>query len=95
MSTLDDYFRKIVNRNPSIESDLVEVFRRVNINLAQNSLSLVEIGSAYLDITGEDFPVQGSTMVQMSFIVTVPHIYCFSNSTGTFRFYLMDEAQQQ
>ncbi|XP_068158255.1 uncharacterized protein [Drosophila tropicalis] len=93
MSKIDDYFRKIVDRHPRIVSHLIEVFRSEQSNSPQRSICLIQIRLAYLDITGEEFPVKGCTWVQMSFILTVPYVCCYTNATGTFCFYLMEEAQ--
>ncbi|XP_046869092.1 uncharacterized protein LOC124461629 [Drosophila willistoni] len=94
MTHCDRYFEKINNRHPSIVQDLIEVFRSEGSTSPQRSINLLQIRLAYLDITGEDFPVKGGTRVQMSFILTVPYVCCFSNAAGTLRFYLMVEPKQ-
>lgn len=55
------------------------------------SLSLLFLAAAYRELTDDKFPSMGDPRVEMCFLLSMPHIACFSNKHGTFHFYIIRE----
>ncbi|KAH8317819.1 hypothetical protein KR074_011166 [Drosophila pseudoananassae] len=52
------------------------------------------LAAAYSQRLGQEFPVKGGTRTQMTFMLTIPYVCCFSTQIGTLRFFSIETNQE-
>ncbi|XP_030383312.1 uncharacterized protein LOC115630794 [Scaptodrosophila lebanonensis] len=90
MATLDDYYYKVRQRHPNIQSDVLQIFMNAQCTSPERALTLSQIRASYKELTEEEFPIKGQTRVQLNFLLTIPFICCFSTPIGTLRLFKLE-----
>ncbi|XP_030556872.1 uncharacterized protein LOC115759895 [Drosophila novamexicana] len=88
---LDNYFYKVRRYHPNILTNVGRVLLNAKCTTPDHTMTLAQIRAAYRELTDDKFPSMGDPRVEMCFLLSMPHIACFSNKHGTFHFYIIRE----
>ncbi|XP_017097286.1 uncharacterized protein [Drosophila bipectinata] len=94
MATIDDFFNKLKRKHPTLKDDLRGILKSTQSDSPQRSITLSQIRAAYSQRLGQEFPVKGGTRTQMTFMLTIPYVCCFSTQIGTLRFFSIETNQE-